>query len=223
MPRLACRTRGSGASTPRTCRCDAACLCRVQMKHTAPVADPQPLLPPLRPFPALHSGQDGFHQVWAPRAVAAAVEAAVARTQAAQVVTFDAGGISGHPNHVATHAGVLHWWAARKTGGAETQLWLLVRNRGFVDDSALHSDPNSLVSVRRARRWPPNSQARCWRPWPCSARLRGVGGGGELPCVWRPPGAPQPGPWPAMSPRRYGTAHCSSPSPAARTTTPCTG
>lgn len=33
-----------------------------------------------------------------------------------QVVTFDAHGVSGHPNHLATHAGVLHWW-----GGAQSR------------------------------------------------------------------------------------------------------
>lgn len=37
-----------------------------------------------------------------------------------QIVTFDAGGVSGHPNHRATCAGVLHWWAGAcsSSGGA---------------------------------------------------------------------------------------------------------
>jgi N-acetylglucosaminylphosphatidylinositol deacetylase len=50
-----------------------------------------------------------------------------------QVITFDAGGVSGHPNHLATHAGVLHWWANAQSSSVSSssgqrdlpQLWQL--------------------------------------------------------------------------------------------------
>ena len=42
--------------------------------------------------------------------------------------TFDAGGVSGHPNHAATAAGVLQWWADTPTSSSLSglpQLWQL--------------------------------------------------------------------------------------------------
>lgn len=45
-----------------------------------------------------------------------------------QVYTFDGGGVSGHPNHVAATAGVLHWWDATPSSSSLNslpQLWQL--------------------------------------------------------------------------------------------------
>lgn len=45
-----------------------------------------------------------------------------------QVYTFDAGGVSGHPNHLAVCAGVLRWWAASPSSSSAAslpQLWQL--------------------------------------------------------------------------------------------------
>jgi N-acetylglucosaminylphosphatidylinositol deacetylase len=44
------------------------------------------------------------------------------------VYTFDAGGVSGHPNHAAAAEGVLHWWAAAPSSSSASslpQLWQL--------------------------------------------------------------------------------------------------
>lgn len=45
----------------------------------------------------------------------------------AQVATFDAGGVSGHPNHLAVCAGVLRWWTDEpsSSGAPPPQLWQL--------------------------------------------------------------------------------------------------
>ncbi len=45
-----------------------------------------------------------------------------------QVYTFDGGGVSGHPNHLAAAAGVLHWWAASPSSSSPAslpQVWQL--------------------------------------------------------------------------------------------------
>ena len=52
---------------------------------------------------------DGMKANWPAGVVAGEVEAVVARHSIQAVVTFDAGGVSGHPNHIHTHRGVLHW------------------------------------------------------------------------------------------------------------------
>lgn len=56
--------------------------------------------------------RDGFNEKWPEDVVAARVETAVRRAKADVVLTFDSGGVSGHPNHVAAHRGVVRW---RKT------------------------------------------------------------------------------------------------------------
>ena len=60
--------------------------------------------------------QDGMAQRWPPAAVADHVAAAAEHFRPARLVTFDAAGVSGHPNHRDTHAGVLHWWVAQRSG-----------------------------------------------------------------------------------------------------------
>ena len=50
--------------------------------------------------------RDGFRSVWPAERVAAAVAAAVKKHGTGRVITFDARGVSGHPNHIATHRGV---------------------------------------------------------------------------------------------------------------------
>lgn len=59
---------------------------------------------------------------WPEVVVAQLVGAAARSIQPAAVVTFDARGVSGHANHVATHRGVLAWAQAQRT-----HCWLLVR------------------------------------------------------------------------------------------------
>ena len=56
--------------------------------------------------------QDGMQQHWPPEVVARHVALAVRRFRPARVLTFDAGGVSAHPNHCATCEGVLWWWSA---------------------------------------------------------------------------------------------------------------
>lgn len=57
--------------------------------------------------------RDGLHTAWPADEVARHVAAAVESTRAAAVVSFDAGGVTGHPNHVATAAGVALFAASR--------------------------------------------------------------------------------------------------------------
>jgi N-acetylglucosaminylphosphatidylinositol deacetylase len=55
---------------------------------------------------------DGFDQVWPPEAVAEAVARQVRRLgrgRLRSVLTFDLGGVSGHPNHIAACRGCVHW------------------------------------------------------------------------------------------------------------------
>lgn len=55
--------------------------------------------------------QDGMQTVWSPEAVETAIAASIRRRPADIVVTFDSGGVSGHLNHVCTHAGVVQFAA----------------------------------------------------------------------------------------------------------------
>ncbi len=50
--------------------------------------------------------RDGMTTAWDPAVVAALVGAAVQAHGIQRILTFDEGGVSGHPNHVAVHAGV---------------------------------------------------------------------------------------------------------------------
>ena len=61
---------------------------------------------------------------WPEPIIAKLVDASVCATRAKAVVTFDARGVSGHVNHVATHRGVLTWLQGHGGGVA---CWLLVR------------------------------------------------------------------------------------------------
>jgi N-acetylglucosaminylphosphatidylinositol deacetylase len=72
--------------------------------------------------------QDGMRSLWPPATVARHVDAAVRRWGADAVLTFDGRGVSGHPNHVATHAGVLAYLAAAPpppAGGPRPAVWTL--------------------------------------------------------------------------------------------------
>jgi N-acetylglucosaminylphosphatidylinositol deacetylase len=69
--------------------------------------------------------QDGMRSLWPPAAVARHVDAAVRRWGADAVLTFDGAGVSGHPNHVATHAGVLAYLSAPPAGGRRPAVWTL--------------------------------------------------------------------------------------------------
>ena len=60
--------------------------------------------------------------------LAAALTACAHRLLPLQVYTFDAGGVSGHPNHLAVCVGVLRWWAAQPSSSSAArlpQLWQL--------------------------------------------------------------------------------------------------
>ena len=89
---------------------------------------------------------------------------------AMQVYTFDAGGVSGHPNHLAVCAGVLRWWAAAPSSSSATslpQLWQLesvglLRKYAAVLDAPLAWAITALRQQLRGR-----SQAAwhaCWQP-----------------------------------------------------------
>ena len=70
--------------------------------------------------------KDGFKEVWPEGTVAAYVEASVRRLDANVVLTFDAKGVSGHPNHVAAYRGVRRWAAAARKISASPEAWALV-------------------------------------------------------------------------------------------------
>ena len=61
--------------------------------------------------------QDGPKNIWAADLVAERVRAAVARTGATQIITFDRHGVSGHTNHCATYNGVQRFIERRRTQG----------------------------------------------------------------------------------------------------------
>jgi LmbE family N-acetylglucosaminyl deacetylase len=68
--------------------------------------------------------QDGMREHWPEALVAQLVGSATCATQAHAVLTFDAHGVSGHANHVATHRGVVAWGRAQRRSA---DCWLLVR------------------------------------------------------------------------------------------------
>jgi N-acetylglucosaminylphosphatidylinositol deacetylase len=66
--------------------------------------------------------QDGMQQHWDAEAVAALVRAQVRQCRADAVFTFDSGGVSGHPNHVAVWRGVATYVSGGAGGaGAEAE------------------------------------------------------------------------------------------------------
>ena len=91
-----------------------------------------------------------------------------------QVYTFDAGGVSGHPNHRAACAGVLRWWAdapsssaassAGSGSGGRPELWqletvgLLRKYLGPMDG------PLAWLLSWAARRRGRARLHACWRP-----------------------------------------------------------
>ena len=70
--------------------------------------------------------KDGFKEAWPEETIAARVEASVRRLDANVVLTFDAKGVSGHPNHVAAYRGVRRWAAAAQKISASPEAWALV-------------------------------------------------------------------------------------------------
>ena len=70
--------------------------------------------------------KDGFKEAWPEETIAAHVEASVRRLDANVVLTFDAKGVSGHPNHVAAYRGVRRWAAAARKISASPETWALV-------------------------------------------------------------------------------------------------
>lgn len=65
--------------------------------------------------------------MWPVDAIAAHVEAAVKRWNPQTIVTFDAGGVSGHVNHIAVAGGVACAAAAlREQDFSNLELWQLV-------------------------------------------------------------------------------------------------
>ena len=70
--------------------------------------------------------KDGFKEVWPEETIAARVEASVRRLDATVILTFDAKGVSGHPNHIATYRGVCHWAADVRKISASPEAWALV-------------------------------------------------------------------------------------------------
>lgn len=72
-----------------------------------------------------------------------------------QVYTFDAGGVSGHPNHLAVCAGVLRWWAAAPSSSSAAslpQLWQL-ETVGLLRKYAAILDAPLAWATTALRRW----------------------------------------------------------------------
>jgi len=68
--------------------------------------------------------EDGFHQEWNKEDVTVEVTRSILEWAPDVVITFDEYGVSGHPNHQATHRGVVH--AMRSKSHHGIQLLLLV-------------------------------------------------------------------------------------------------
>eukprot|EP00811_Abedinium_folium_P004337 NODE_13994_length_1134_cov_9.966236.p1 GENE.NODE_13994_length_1134_cov_9.966236~~NODE_13994_length_1134_cov_9.966236.p1 ORF type:complete len:290 (+),score=65.32 NODE_13994_length_1134_cov_9.966236:129-998(+) len=68
--------------------------------------------------------QDGMTREWPLEEVAAAVRHAVDDWRIESVVSFDAGGVSGHPNHAACCNGVVHWYTSTDPA-ADLRVWAL--------------------------------------------------------------------------------------------------
>mmetsp|Transcript_40709 Transcript_40709/g.105251 ORF Transcript_40709/g.105251 Transcript_40709/m.105251 type:complete len:237 (+) Transcript_40709:191-901(+) len=67
--------------------------------------------------------QDGHFGHWCPKHISAVVQDHCKHVCADTVLTFDAGGVSGHRNHCATYDGVRHF--AGHCGGAGINFWKL--------------------------------------------------------------------------------------------------
>ena len=179
--------------------------CRSWTWHSCRCASAQ-LLPPTVTEGAV---QDGMKQRWPSDAVQRQVEDAVCSAHASAVLTFDARGVSGHPNHVDTHVGVLAWAAAQQQGAA-VECWLLVR--ALLLCGTLHRAHPVSTALRRAPALRPSSRARCWRRsrrWPPHAAEAPVPASLRPHSVWRA------GRWRSIAASTCGSARCSSPLPRA--------
>ncbi len=89
---------------------------------------------------------------------------------AMQVYTFDAGGVSGHPNHLAVCAGVLRWWAAAPSSSSAAslpQLWQLESVGLLRKYAAVLDAPLAWAATALRRRLRGRGQAAwhtCWQP-----------------------------------------------------------
>lgn len=94
--------------------------------------------------------QDGMQTAWPLEAIAAHVEAAAKRWRPQTLVTFDAGGVSGHPNHIAVAAGVARAAAAlRAEGFSGLELWQLVS--GYVTRNIMGKKVHSRLCAHHRR------------------------------------------------------------------------
>ena len=104
--------------------------------------------------------RDGPQTDWPKEVVAERVSAAVERWGVSKVLTFDAGGASGHRNHFATHRGVRHFlsrrpelqgWALETVGPAlRFTSWLGAAAVALAiqEDALLHVTPKALAPQR---------------------------------------------------------------------------
>lgn len=64
--------------------------------------------------------QDGFDQRWDAERISEIVDRSVKKTGASLVISFDGRGVTGHPNHIATHKGVQLY--ARSQGATQSRV-----------------------------------------------------------------------------------------------------
>ena len=108
--------------------------------------------------------RDGPDERWEPALVASLVRRELRRRALAAVVTFDAYGVSGHPNHAAVHRGVRALAAA---GGAPSAYELV--STGFVRK---HSGLVDVVVSAAAARLLGRCCFLSAEPWRCHAAMR---------------------------------------------------
>lgn len=107
-------TRGGEAMRYRRYHCarNAPCVCRCNNSGLLPT-----ILSHLFCNVTSPGLQDGFRNRWPPELVAAHVSRAVDRIGLpCEILTFDEGGVSGHPNHVDTCRGVRRYMAGAARG-----------------------------------------------------------------------------------------------------------
>lgn len=71
--------------------------------------------------------QDGFENLWDRHTVARYISDSIISIEAEVLITFDAHGVSGHPNHSSVWAGVILAWQ-NLSGNRDIALYNLVRS-----------------------------------------------------------------------------------------------
>ena len=108
--------------------------------------------------------RDGPAEIWDPALVASLVRRELRQHALAAVVTFDAYGVSGHPNHAAVHRGVATPPPAPARRAHELVSTGLVRKHSGVVDVAVSAAVGHLL------------EGRCCfvsaEPWRCHAAMR---------------------------------------------------